>query len=94
VLERVCAELRNDSSWSPVLIDGPRVLGVESFGPAASAIRVQLRSLPGRQDDVARELRRRIQNQFEQEHIRWGDVQRVEVAGVDTTAEIHARSDS
>jgi len=64
-LERVSAELRNDPAWSPVLVDGPRVLGVETFGPAGAMLRLQLRAVPGRQDDAARELRRRIQNRFE-----------------------------
>ncbi len=82
-LERVCAELRTDVSWSPVLVDGPRALGVESFGTAGVTLRLQLRTVPGRQDDTARELRRRIQIRFEQEHIRWGGVQRVEIVGAD-----------
>ena len=30
-LEHVCAELRADASWSPVLVDGPRALGVDSL---------------------------------------------------------------
>src|SRR5450759_2996725 len=38
-LERVCAELRGDASWSPVFVDGPRALGVESFGPAGATLR-------------------------------------------------------
>jgi small conductance mechanosensitive channel len=80
-LERVCAELRADVSWSPVLVDGPRTLGVETLGPAGVVLRLQLRTVPGRQDDAARELRRRIQNRFEQEHIRWGGVHRVEIGG-------------
>src|ERR1019366_7872152 len=28
-LERVCTEIRTDAAWSPVLVDGPRVLGIE-----------------------------------------------------------------
>src|SRR5882762_8164964 len=60
-LERVSAELRNDAAWSPVLVDGPRVLGIECFGPTGATLRLQLRAVPGRQDDAARELRRRIQ---------------------------------
>jgi small conductance mechanosensitive channel len=91
-LERVCAELRTDASWSPVLVDGPRALGVESFGPVGATLRLQLRTVPGRQDDAARELRRRIQNRFEQEHIRWGGVQRVEVVGSETPQSLAARS--
>jgi moderate conductance mechanosensitive channel len=93
-LECACAELRNDASWSPVLVDGPRTLGVESLGQAGATLRLQLRTIPGRQDDAARELRRRIQLRFEQEHIRWGGVQRVEVAGSEALQNIAARSNS
>jgi moderate conductance mechanosensitive channel len=93
-LERVCSELRADISWSPVLVDGPRALGVDSFGPAGVTLRLQLRTVPGRQDDAARELRRRIQNRFEQEHIRWGGVQRVEVVGSEVPQNLAARSNS
>lgn len=93
-LERACAEIRSDTSWSPVLVDGPRPLGVESFGPAGATLRLQIRTVPGRQDDAARELRRRIQNRFEQEHIRWGGVQRVEIAGNEALQSFTARSRS
>jgi moderate conductance mechanosensitive channel len=93
-LERVCAELRADVSWSPVLVDGPRALGVESFGPAGATLRLQLRTVPGRQDDAARELRRRIQNRVELEHIRWGGVQRVEIVGNEALQSFTARSNS
>jgi moderate conductance mechanosensitive channel len=93
-LERVCAELRGDGSWSPVLVDGPRALGVESLGPAGATLRLQLRTVPGRQDDAARELRRRIQIRFEQEHIRWGGVQRVEIAGSEAPQGYPVRSNS
>ena len=79
-LERVSGELRNDAAWSPVLVDGPRVLGIETFSPAGATLRLQLRAVPGRQDDAARELRRRIQNRFDLDKIRWGGVQRVEIA--------------
>jgi len=93
-LERACAELRADASWSPVLVDGPRTLGVDSLGPAGATLRLQLRTVPGRQDDAARELRRRIQNRFEQDRIRWGGVQRVEIVGSETPQNIGMRSDS
>src|SRR5258706_12959050 len=93
-LERVCAELRGDPSWSPVLVDGPRALGVESFGPSGATLRLQLRTVPGRQDDAARELRRRIQNRFEQDHIQWGGVQRVEIVANEGLQSFAARSNS
>lgn len=93
-LERVSGELRTDTSWSPILVDGPRVLGIESFGPSGVTLRMQLRTIPGRQDDTARELRRRIQNRFDQEHIRWSGVQRVEVVGGETPRDLRAQSSS
>ncbi len=93
-LERACAEIRSDAAWSPVLVDGPRVLGVETFGSAGATLRLQLRTVPGRQDDAARELRRRIQSRFEQEHIRWGGVQRVEIIGSEQPQSLAAGSNS
>jgi len=83
-LERTATELRGDAVWSPILLDGPRVLGVESLGADGAILRLQLRTIPGRQDDAARELRRRIQARFEQERIPWGCVQRVELSGSET----------
>lgn len=85
VLEKACAELRADAAWSAALVDGPRVLGVESLTLAGATLRVQVRALPTRQDDVARELRRRIQARFGQEQISLSGVQRVELLGDSTT---------
>src|SRR6202041_1934602 len=33
-LEEIASEFRSDVAWSPVLVDGPRVLGVESLTPS------------------------------------------------------------
>jgi small-conductance mechanosensitive channel len=93
-LERVSGELRTDPSWSPVLVDGPRVLGMELLGASGVTLRVQLRTIPGRQDDAARELRRRIQNRFDQEHIQWSGVQHVKVIGSDALQDLLEQSKS
>jgi small-conductance mechanosensitive channel len=93
-LERVSSELRSSPAWSPVLVDGPRVLGVESLGPAGTTLRMQLRTIPGRQDDAARELRRRIQSCFEQEHIGWDGIQRIELVGSETPASLRESMNS
>jgi small-conductance mechanosensitive channel len=93
-LERVSGEFRMDASWSPALVDGPRVLGIEAFGASGVTLRLQLRTIPGRQDDAARELRRRIQNCFEQEGIRWSGVQRVEVIGSEALRDLLEQSKS
>ena len=68
-LEQVTSQFRADEVWSPALVDGPRVLGVDSFGPAGAALLIQVRTSPLRQDDVARELRRRIHTRFDREKI-------------------------
>ena len=57
-LEAVAGEFRADPAWSPMLLDGPRVLGVESLAFSGSTVRLQVRTAPTRQDYVARELRR------------------------------------
>jgi small-conductance mechanosensitive channel len=77
-MEAVAAEFRADAAWSPMLVDGPRVLGVESLGSGGITLRLQVRTMPTRQDDVARELRRRLQIKLEQRGIRLGTVQRVQ----------------
>jgi small-conductance mechanosensitive channel len=93
-LEQVSGELRVDPAWSPVLVDGPRVLGIESFGAGGVLLRMQLRTIPGRQDDAARELRRRIQNRFDQDQIRWSGVQRVEIIGTPALQDLLEQSRS
>jgi moderate conductance mechanosensitive channel len=64
-LDQVASEFRADAMWSQALVDGPRVLGVDSLGPTGATLLVQLKTAPLRQDDVARELRRRITARFE-----------------------------
>jgi moderate conductance mechanosensitive channel len=78
-LDSAAAELRADPSWSQAIVDGPRILGLQSYDHASSTIRLQVRTAPARQDDVARELRRRIQLEFQRQDIPLSDVQRVEI---------------
>jgi moderate conductance mechanosensitive channel len=78
-LEAVASEFRADPSWSPMLLDGPRVLGVESLAPNGTTVRLQVRTAPTRQDDVARELRRRIQIELAGRGIQLGGLQRMQL---------------
>jgi len=82
-LEAVAAEFRADPSWSPMLLDGPRVLGVESLASSGTTVRVQVRTAPTRQDDVARELRRRIQIELAGRGIQLGGLQRMQLVGAE-----------
>lgn len=68
-LEKITGDFRNDPDWSPVLVDGPRVLGVESLSLDGTVLRLQVRTVLNRKEDVARELRRRIKMGFEQARI-------------------------
>jgi small conductance mechanosensitive channel len=77
-LEAAAAELRADASWSQAIVDGPRILGLQNFDQNSSTVRLQVRTAPSRQDDVARELRRRIQLEFQRRDIPVSGVQRVE----------------
>jgi small-conductance mechanosensitive channel len=79
-LESAAADLRGDPAWSQALVDGPRILGVQSFDRSSSTVRLQVRTAPTRQDEVARELRRRIQIEFQRQGIPISSVQRIELA--------------
>ena len=78
-LEAVASDFRADPSWSPLLLDGPRVLGVESLSANGSTVRLQVRTAAMRQDDVARELRRRVQMELAGRGIQVGGVQRMQL---------------
>jgi moderate conductance mechanosensitive channel len=76
--ESAASSLRADPAWAPTLVDGPRVLGVQAYDRGGCTIRLQTRTAPTRQDEVARELRRRIQTEFQKQAIPLADVQRIE----------------
>jgi small conductance mechanosensitive channel len=78
-LDAAATELRNDPSWSQALVDGPRILGLQSYDQNTSTVRLQLRTAPSRHEDVSRELRRRIQLEFQRQGIPLSNVQRVEL---------------
>jgi small-conductance mechanosensitive channel len=82
-LEAVAGEFRSDPAWSPMLLDGPRVLGVESLAPNGTTVRLQVRTAPTRQDDVARELRRRIQIELAGRGIQLGGLQRMQLVSAE-----------
>ena len=83
-LETAAADLRGDPAWAQALVDGPRILGVQQFDRTSSTVRLQVRTAPTRQDEVARELRRRIQIEFQRQGIPLSSVQRLELAGTST----------
>jgi small conductance mechanosensitive channel len=93
-LESAAAGLRGDSAWAQALVDGPRILGVQNFDRTSSTIRLQVRTAPTRQDEVARELRRRIQVELQRQGIPLSSVQRIELAGAFHSPEEAAQAGS
>lgn len=68
-LEAAATALRSDAAWSQALVDGPRVLGVQSYDALGATLRLQVRTAPTRQEEVCRELRRRIHLEFQRQGI-------------------------
>jgi small-conductance mechanosensitive channel len=68
-LESAAAELRGDAAWSQALVDGPRVLGVQNYDATGTTLRLQVRTAPTRQEEVCRELRRRVQMELQRQGI-------------------------
>lgn len=69
VLEEVGRDIVEDPVYGALLLETPTVPGVESFGESSVTIRMMARTLPLKQWDVARELRRRIKHRFDEEGI-------------------------
>ncbi len=69
VLRDVGQELHEDENWKPLLLGPVEVPGIETFGESAVNIRVMVKTLPLKQWDVARELRRRIKQRFDRDGI-------------------------
>ncbi|MGH7458173.1 MAG: mechanosensitive ion channel family protein [Longimicrobiaceae bacterium] len=69
VMEEVGRELWDDPEWRPLLVEEVTVPGVEGFGDSSVNIRLMAKTVPLKQWEVARELRRRIKNRFDQEGI-------------------------
>jgi len=69
VMRDVGREMAADEAWQPMLVEEITVPGIESFGDSAVNIRIMAKTVPLKQWDVARELRRRLKNRFDAEGI-------------------------
>ncbi len=58
-----------DEQWRELLLEEPEVWGVESLGNDSVVVRLVLKTLPGEQWRVARELRERIKGRFDAEGV-------------------------
>jgi moderate conductance mechanosensitive channel len=69
VLRDLLRDFQADPEWGPLLLEEPVVPGIESFGDSSVNIRIMAKTLPLKQWDVSRELRRRIKKRFDEEGI-------------------------
>jgi small conductance mechanosensitive channel len=69
VLEEAADVFAQDPEFGPLLLETPRVLGVNSLGDWAVTVRMLVKTQPGKQWRVTRELRRRILAACERENV-------------------------
>ncbi|NJN04087.1 MAG: mechanosensitive ion channel family protein [Leptolyngbyaceae cyanobacterium RM1_1_2] len=58
---RVGQEMHSDETWQELILEEPKILGVDDFGDSALIVRVWIKTQPMKQWDVSREYRRRFQ---------------------------------
>ncbi|MGH9228736.1 MAG: mechanosensitive ion channel family protein [Acidimicrobiales bacterium] len=73
VIQRVADGVWTDPAWSGEMLEEPEVWGVERLGPEAIVIRLVVKTKPGEQFNVVRELRRRLQQALTDEGIELPD---------------------
>jgi small conductance mechanosensitive channel len=69
VLKDECKKIAQDKGVKNILKGAPEVLGVESLGSSGITIRILTDTEPGKQWEVAREMRKRIKKRFDAEGI-------------------------
>lgn len=69
LIGQVASELATEAGWADVVLESPQVLGVEALSDDSVDIRLLVKTLPMRQWEVARELRRRLKYALDAENI-------------------------
>jgi small conductance mechanosensitive channel len=68
-LRQIGADFEQDPEWGPLLVESPEVLGVENLADSGVIVRMTAKTLPLKQWEVSRELRRRIKKRFDADGI-------------------------
>jgi small-conductance mechanosensitive channel len=72
LLEQVATEMRAEDRWDEMMLEAPDVWGAEALSGEAVVMRVVVKTAPLRQWEVARELRERLKQRFDQEGVTVG----------------------
>lgn len=75
VLREVAHGMWEDPAYRPVILEEPEVWGVQSMGPAGLVVRVSMKTAPLQQWRLARVLRERIKDAFDEANIRMSTTQ-------------------
>ncbi|NJL41230.1 MAG: mechanosensitive ion channel family protein [Leptolyngbyaceae cyanobacterium SM1_4_3] len=69
VIEKVASQMSLESKWQELILEPPKVLGVDAFGNNSITIRIWIQTQPLKQWEVGREFRRRLKYAFDREGI-------------------------
>jgi small conductance mechanosensitive channel len=84
LLEQIGRELAAEEPWKSAILEPLQIFGVERFGDSQLVIRMVVKTVPLKQWEVGRELRKRIKIRFDEKGIQipfphrvliWGDEQ-------------------
>jgi len=77
IVQKVAEELSRDPEWQAFILNPNELLGVEEISHSGMVIRIWIRTTPLKDAAIARELRRRLKNEFDRNHIRIGTPQQL-----------------
>jgi small conductance mechanosensitive channel len=69
VVRAIGAELQADPVFAPWILEPVEIMGVDAFGDWSVLFKLRIKTVPLKQWEVGRELRKRIRRRFEQEGI-------------------------
>ena len=69
VLKEIGAEMQSDPQFGPFILEPIEVLGVDAFADWSVTLKLRIKTVPLKQWDVGRELRKRIKRAFDQHGI-------------------------
>ena len=61
----IATDMANEADYEDIFLDEPKIWGVENLGSDSVDIRLVIKTQPGQQWAIARELRRRLKNAFD-----------------------------
>ena len=65
LIQRVANEMAHEPDYASVFLDDPEIWGVQALGADSVEVRLVIKTKPGEQWAISRELRRRIKNAFD-----------------------------